>query len=129
MNYKFVISVVLVGVGLSYFGLGPSELLDRGGNFWKNFSSDFVAIFDGKANAVKGAQVYADKQAQTICGMVSEPVEDATTSEIVKDLNDARCEAAKASQTIILDPEALKRYMEEHKGAVEQTPEPQHSGF
>jgi hypothetical protein len=119
MNYKYVIAVVLVGAWLNYSGVGPSELLGIGSNFWKSFTGDFAAIFDGKANAIKGAQVYADSQVQTICGVVSETTDDAATSEIVSDVNASRCEAAKASQTIILDPEALKRYMEEHKGPAE----------
>jgi hypothetical protein len=119
LNYKLIISVVLVGIVLNYFGVGPSELLNRGGNFWENFSSDFVAIFDGKPDAVKGAEVYADKQTETICGVVSETGDDAATNDIVRDINNSRCEAAKASQTIILDPEALKRHMEEHTRPVE----------
>ncbi len=119
MNYKLVISVVLVGIGLNYAGASPSELLERGEFFWENFSSDFKAIFDGKPNAVKGAQVYADSQVHAVCDAVPEPAQDAATSEIARDINNTRCEAAKAAQVIILDPDALKQRMEEIKRPVE----------
>lgn len=119
MNYKLIISVVLVGIGLHYAGVSPSEALDRGEFFWENFSNDFKAIFDGKPNAVKGAQVYADSQVQAICDAKPESSQDAATSEISRDINNTRCEAAKAAQVIILDPEALKQRMEEIKRPVE----------
>jgi hypothetical protein len=113
MRFKSMVSILLIGGVLVYLGIRPSDLMDQGNNFWRKFSGDFLAIFDGKApnRGAKEMEATAGGDAQANCVVEPGATDDesaALAREIVRD----RCEQAKRAKVIVLNPEELRKQLE-----------------
>jgi hypothetical protein len=120
MNIKFIASVILAGGALMFFEINPSDLLDKGSNFWGKFSGDFMAIFDGKGTAKVANQISlnAGDDLQEICDAEPAATND-EASEIASEIKRDRCEQIKNAKAIINNPEEIKQSLESQNITIE----------
>ena len=115
MNIKLIVSVVLIGGVLVFFGVKPTDLLNQGGQVWENFSGDFMAIFSGETTEKVAKEIRGN------AGAVVQVAHDAASAEgeeentIEKEILRDRKEWAKSTKVTDLNPEELKQRLKEIK--------------
>jgi len=120
MNLKLIVTAVLAGGVLMFFGIKPGVLLDQGGNVWGKFSGDLWAVFNGDAKdrlakEIKGS---SGNDARAIHETIPAAAGD-EISTIAHDINRDRKEAAKTVKVIDMSTEELKRRIEDQQKQLE----------
>jgi len=120
MNYKLIASVILASGALMFFEVNPSDLLDKGSNFWGKFSGDFMAIFNGEGTArvANKISLNAGDDLQEICDAEPAAADD-ESSQIASEINRHRCEEINNAKAIINNPEEIKQSLESQNITIE----------
>lgn len=119
---KLAVIVAAIIGAVSYFGIKPEEMQEKGGEMWGKLSTDFMAIFSGKAK---------EEMAQEMRGNVPQVVQQNPLEalpqgasqemrEIVNTLASDRKEATETKKVIEVDAAEFKRRLEEQRQQLNQ---------